>query len=302
MANLKTANAYLRYDNKRFPLWVMQLAQPHELAGSLSQSKTFQHFYPRSYFPGALTITGRVRNQDMYNDLSEFIRGHHLALMADSPATNRPTSGKIPLMEFGFPDENMYVTGWVTPFTAGARRFNVAPEYTLTFTVASDRHSTNDRINPSFTTRGWWTGAFLDFDENGPVDPTPRRTPHSTPRDTNQYKWPESKPDPAQISAAPIIVQVVSGAGFAGGAAGAGGGNFNPDGTGVYDPADFQYGATLPAGHSLDQIHSAAIAAEPSGQWPMHIMNQGMVVDGKISIKYVPLFATGPGNTIWIPF
>jgi len=307
---LANSNAYLKYAGGTFPLWVMGLEQVHELAGTTAQSKTYQHFYPRSYFPGAMVITGRVRNQAMYDDLADYIRGHQLALINNptldsglsGSLTNRPGNETIPLLEFNFPEENLLLTGWITPFEAGAKRFNVAPEYTMNFVIASDRHSTNDRINPSFAVRGWWTGAFLDFDENGPIVDATKSPKVSTPRDASQYKWPDTPPDPAQLSAEPIIVQVISGAGAGGGGGGGGGGKFNADGTGVYDPTDFQYGATLPPGHSLDQIHAAAVSAAPAGSWPEHIMNQGMVQGGKISIKYAPLNATSPGNTIWISF
>jgi hypothetical protein len=80
---------------------------------------------------------------------------------------------------------------------------------------------------------------------------------------------------------------------------GGGGSDTGGGGSGGYDKNDFLYGATLPPGYSVDDLHAAAIASAPPGATPMHVMNQGMVQDGKISVKYK--MPDGTTNTIWIP-
>lgn len=312
---LSNSNAYLRYSGGTFPLWVMGLEQIHELAGSTAQAKTYQHFYPRSYFPGAMMITGRVRNQKMYDDLAEFIRGHQLALVNNpvlesglsGSLTNRPGRETIPLLEFNFPEENLLLTGWITPFEAGAKRFNVAPEYTLTFVIASDRHSTNDSINASFAVRGWWSGAFLDFDLNGPINSSlTTKDPKSKRVDVGQYKWPDTPPDPAQLSAAPLLVQLASGSG--GGTGGGGGGGDYSAGNISEVPSAYHSAIAAraeqidPGGAAIKALWPNAFPSDPNKQYYASWQNnQAVAVNNgqrQIYIKYRN--PPNSSNTVWV--
>lgn len=146
---------------QNYNMWVTEYSQPHDLAGSSSQSKLFQHFYPRSYSPGSLTIQGHVPLQEDYNNLGKFIRKHHMILMGLSGRSNVGAT-QLPLMKFVLPSEGIYVEGYVKTFEDGAKRFAVAPEYTLEFIVVKDAHSKNLDIRSSYAIRSMWLGQYID--------------------------------------------------------------------------------------------------------------------------------------------
>ena len=89
------------------------------------------------------------------------------------------------------------------------------------------------------------------------------------------------------------------------GGGGGGGGGSTGGGGYSYDINDWIYGATIPAGYTADQLHSWAASHAPtiSGvtMTPMHIMNQGQIVDGKFSVKYTDPNGVVPNDTEWIP-
>jgi hypothetical protein len=169
----RNANAYISYvrpsvngdsTNRIFSFWLERLEQTHEINGQVIQAQTYQHFYARNYISGKLALTGRVKTQEDYDQLAEFVRSHQL-LMVNTSGGADIGSKLLPLMKLGIASENLYYTGWIDNFPAGAKRFNPAPQFTTQFTVASDKHSTNDKIIPSYLKRATFTGAFLD----GPV-------------------------------------------------------------------------------------------------------------------------------------
>lgn len=161
-------NAYLQYiddqsgNPQTYRMWVMEYSQPHILSGSDSQAKLYKHFYPRSYSPGDVAVQGRVPTQQDYNNLAEFIRKHHLVLMRSPGQSNISGTSQLRLMRFCIPTENFYVEGIIKTFRAGAKRFAVAPEFQLNFTVVKDAHSKNADMVPSGALRAFWTGAFID--------------------------------------------------------------------------------------------------------------------------------------------
>lgn len=121
--------------------------------------------------------------------------------------------------------------------------------------------------------------------------------------------------NPLDSPGTPIIVDdpfsdgsVIDGGDASDNQPGGGGGSGNTGGGGYsYDINDWIYGATIPAGYTADQLHSWAAGFAPTygGHLfvPMHIMNQGQVVDGKFSVKYTdPNTPPASGNdTLWIP-
>lgn len=162
-------NAYLQYTDdttnvkQTYRMWVNEVAQTHTLAGTDSQSKLYKHFYPRSYSPGDVSITGRVPLQKDYDNLGEYIRKHHLVLMRSSGLSNTGSpNSQIPLMRLAIPSEGLYVEGIIKTFRAGAKRFNVAPQFNFDFIVVKDAHSKNADLQPGYVLRAFWTGAFID--------------------------------------------------------------------------------------------------------------------------------------------
>lgn len=165
-------NSYLSYvplgkKKQRYNMWVMEYSQPHAVSGSSSQSKMYKHFYPRSYSPGNISVIGRVRDQHDYNNLAIFIRKFHQNLMAAPGASNLSNGRQIPLMTLFIADEGINVQGIVGSFEAGAKRFNVAPEYRFDFTVIKDAHSKNTDMRAAYAMRRMWTGTFID---EGPIN------------------------------------------------------------------------------------------------------------------------------------
>lgn len=157
--------SYTPYNKKtalRFNMYVMEYSQPHVLSGTNQQSKLYQHFYPKSYSPGDISVIGRVVSQTDYDNLSVYIRNFHLSLMSAPGSSNAANGEQIPLMTLYIDGEGINVQGIVKTFAAGAKRFNVAPQFTFDFTVIKDAHSANSDMIPGYAVRQMWTGAFVD--------------------------------------------------------------------------------------------------------------------------------------------
>lgn len=166
MANdIKQSNAYLSYRNSSgqrvtFLLWVMEFEQPHSLEGASNQSFGYKQFYPKSYAPSKISVTGRLPDADQHEQLGKFVRDHQKMMLAHAGAGN--ISGRqIALMTFAVPSEGILVTGFIPSFRTERRRFNPAPEYTFEFEPVTDRNSTSAQI-PSTAVRSWWTGEVID--------------------------------------------------------------------------------------------------------------------------------------------
>jgi hypothetical protein len=82
-------------------------------------------------------------------------------MMLAYPGRNNADGEAIPLMSLHISAENLYYAGWIATFEGGAKRFNVAPQFQVNFEVVNDRHSTSDKIIPSYAKRSRFTGAFL---------------------------------------------------------------------------------------------------------------------------------------------
>lgn len=157
-------NASLSYTiNKKRHLhliWVMSYTQPFQLSGVEEQSRLYQHFYSKSYTPGDMAIVGRTPHQTEYNNLAEFIRGHHMTIM-NNPGVNNNENNSIPLLRLEIPSEGISVRGVVKSFVAGAKRFNVAPEFNLDLMVIENELSNLEKIRAEYTVRNTWTGNFV---------------------------------------------------------------------------------------------------------------------------------------------
>jgi len=151
MATIKRPNAYIQYWDSdaalyhRRYLWVMEIEQAHELAGSTAQSKLFQHFYSKSYTPGAMKVGGRVPTQDHYDMLTQFYRAWQMIIMASAGGSNLldPSHPEytLPLMRLVIPSEDISYDGLIMGFVGGRKRFNIAPPFTFNFEVIQDNHS-----------------------------------------------------------------------------------------------------------------------------------------------------------------
>lgn len=159
-------NSFLKYTNIQgktltYNMWVMEYSQTHALAGTSAQSKMFKHYYPKSYSPGNVSVIGRVRTQSDYNNLGTYIRNFHITLMNSSGRSNAG-SKQLPLMMLFINGEGLNIQGIPASFQAGAKRFNVAPEFRFDFMVIKDAHSKNADMRPGYAMRQMWTGDFID--------------------------------------------------------------------------------------------------------------------------------------------
>src|SRR6476646_5017673 len=118
----------------RFEFYIMSYTQPFELAGSHSQAKRYQHFYAKSYAPGDMSFVGRSVHQTQYNNFAEYVREFHNRILNATPASNAK-GDFIPLVQLEIPLEGINVHGLVKSFVAGAKRFNVAPQFSFDFMV-----------------------------------------------------------------------------------------------------------------------------------------------------------------------
>ncbi|MBA3756774.1 MAG: hypothetical protein H0X02_11335 [Nitrosomonas sp.] len=145
---MKGSNATLSYKvsghNHTFKLWVMEIEQPHMLSGQPYQSRTKRHFYPRSYAPGDIAVSGRCTSQENYQRLSLFIRKHQRAVL-NVPATERfarvntSAPGYQRLMRLSIPSEQLLVRGWIDNFSfTKSGVFAPAPEFKFSFFVVFD--------------------------------------------------------------------------------------------------------------------------------------------------------------------
>jgi hypothetical protein len=188
MAEVHDYNAYLRYRDLSGKIhihkfWVMSYTQPFQLSGEEAQSKRFRHFYAKNYMPGDMTVVGRTPHQEGYNALAEFIRAHHMVLMNDPGANNKNKKDFIRLMMLAIPNEGVQFSGIIKSFSAGAKRFNVAPEYTFDMMVIHNHNSLS--FIPSYAIRRAWIGNLVPSDTRNlfrnsqAADPTgPGPKPH----------------------------------------------------------------------------------------------------------------------------
>lgn len=151
-----------------YQFWLEEIEQRHSLSGTSAQSQFFQHFYAKSYAPDPLQVTGRVRDQKQYDALAEYVRDHQILLVSTRGSNNPDVSAQkfqLPLMTLRIASEGLVYGGWIDSFEGGAKRFNVAPQFTFSFTTIEDRHSTNSKLVPSHALQSVFSGAFL----TGPV-------------------------------------------------------------------------------------------------------------------------------------
>lgn len=162
MASKKRPNGYLSFTNRAdttvyHSLWVNDISQSLELTGTPAQSTWTRKFYPRSFAPGAITVNGVCSSQRDYQDLANFIRSHHIDLMA--------TSNPIPFAKFmrlSIPSEALSVRGWIPKFTISKKGvFEPAPNFTFSFSVGFDHHSTPVEI--SHSVKKWFTPGVDDL-------------------------------------------------------------------------------------------------------------------------------------------
>src|SRR5437868_7950439 len=106
-------NAFLEYVGGKHPLWVMELEQDFGMAGRVSQSKMFAHWYPLNFTQSALKITGRVQVQSDYNALAQYIRGHQRHI-ASQGGFNQTTG--LSLLTLQVPSEGIWVNGVIKSF------------------------------------------------------------------------------------------------------------------------------------------------------------------------------------------
>lgn len=146
-------------------IWVMKIEQGHQLSGIAAQSAVTKHFYPRSYAPGQLTVSGRCRTEIEYQRLARFIRNHHRSIINSQYTNFARTSLNAPgynlLLKLSIPDEGILIRGWVPNFSITKKGyFNPAPEYQMPFHVVFDPHSTNIVI--SHQIKKWFTPSAAD--------------------------------------------------------------------------------------------------------------------------------------------
>jgi hypothetical protein len=184
-----SANATFSFyaNNKHFihTLWVEQLEQPHQVTGSRHQSLHVNHWYPKSYAPGNLTITVRCSSQRDYQHLANFIRRHH-RLMLETPGLRfsgkANSTGLRHLLLFRMPSENLTLRGWVPTFTLTKRGvFDPAPQYPIGFFVAIDPLSSNPII--SHQIREYWNPAKMKPVDLAAIDPDQSKPNRNDPND-----------------------------------------------------------------------------------------------------------------------
>lgn len=183
-APIKAPNAYLQFWDSntgqyvRRNIWVDKIEQAHTMSGSTAQTLWFQHFYPKSYAPGPVKVSGRVPTQAHYDRLADHIRMHH-GLLAEErgnstiKGTNDSDTYHLNLMKLEvlkniqppeyYAKEQFTVWGWVISFPAGAKRFNPAPPFTFDFEVILDRHSKNttpDLVSKEYNASQWFMDVF----------------------------------------------------------------------------------------------------------------------------------------------
>lgn len=154
-------NGYLEYDIegvvKRKLLYVDVLEQPLTLSGATSQSRLTKSFYPRSYAPGDISVSGRCDSQEELQTLGAFIRDHQMALINVPNTTifnhiDTTTPGFRLLLKLVISGESLGVRGFIGRFTVTKKGvFEPAPQFNFNFTVVFDPQASDISISRAIT-------------------------------------------------------------------------------------------------------------------------------------------------------
>lgn len=198
-----TANGFLSYlpmhatDTVSRKLWVTNLKQSNQLQGPKYTSRLTRHFYPRSYGPGPMMVTGRAESQEDYQDLAVFIRQHHETVMTGEITPiytdTHFIGGYRHLLQLVIPAEGIWLQGWVDRFTLSKYgNFDPAPTYTFSFFIAHDPRSV--AVENSFVIRKWFTPDPNDLGAGAPVQASNSKK-QTTPSRTRNNKTPIPSPN-----------------------------------------------------------------------------------------------------------
>lgn len=141
-----------------FSLWIMSLKQNNQLEGPRAQSRLTRHFYPRSYGPGELIVSGRAASQKNLQDLAIFIRGHQSSIVNGGVQIDKK------MMTLVIPTEGIFLQGFIPRFNLIKRGvFAPIPEYTFNFVITYDPNHTSQSLVISHIVKKWFTGSPSDI-------------------------------------------------------------------------------------------------------------------------------------------
>jgi hypothetical protein len=161
--DLPGANLNLFYydnaDRQVANIWLDEYSQIHQMEGQTQQSKLVRRYYPKTYVPGRLQMTARVRDFDQLNAFADFIRGHMKKMVNSQGESNVEKS--LGLLNLHIEGEGMDVAGWVNAIQVRRERFVVAPQLQFDFTPINDYWSTNKTIQVSKAMKSWFSGSVI---------------------------------------------------------------------------------------------------------------------------------------------
>jgi|GEM_PF-3074247 len=149
-------------------LWVYDVNMDFSISGSTGQSRYRREFYPKSFNQPTMTVKGQMANQFEYNRLAAFVRETHLeALTSNSslyitkqrqgrPKVSNTASSSLQTVKLLIrrspkqmggvgkirrnlkgAHRDIVLEGYIKNITAGAMKFNFAPEFQFDFIVAA---------------------------------------------------------------------------------------------------------------------------------------------------------------------
>lgn len=143
------ANAYVSYGGEKVWMWVTEVTSDFSISGTMSQSRTRRSYFPRYMSQPQIMISGQCSNSYEYNRLALFARKTQIGnvgtggltkfRMVNVPPKNGTRESNGAPRHHGATDI-IDVDGYISMVSAGAKRFENAPNFRFTFVVA-DAHN-----------------------------------------------------------------------------------------------------------------------------------------------------------------
>jgi hypothetical protein len=173
LKNVTANGRFTNQANEKLDFWIEEIEANFGMTGSKAQSRGVREFMPHNINQPTITVTGRAANSFQYNRMASFVRASHYdALNLEELGTTVRTM-LVGNKEEGFAETRVkadtvrfvlrkqpegspqpwsgrhvkgshvpwVLEGYIKSFKAGAERFEVAPQFTFEFSVASSELS-----------------------------------------------------------------------------------------------------------------------------------------------------------------
>lgn len=157
---------FVNQTNEKLDFWIEEIEANFGMTGQKAQSRNVREFMPHNVNQPSITVTGRTTNSFQYQRIASFVRVSHYnslnmgnlgeevrtVVVGEGEEQTRIKAQTVRLyvraQPQGFPEpwsgrhskgahSAWMLEGYIKNFKAGAERFEVAPQFTFEFMVAS---------------------------------------------------------------------------------------------------------------------------------------------------------------------